>query len=319
MGQKSFILDVCCTRVFACRGEHRSPAKKHKETFFIVLFSDEKYQKSFKRIFHPLKKLLPRARVGRASRAWQVRAAKDKAKVGGFALPATSYYHVCEHSARESRADSCTHCLHARIYRCGGRGSDTYADGTIKINPISLCSHPDMHPNLNREVRHSPTWHSSKSESALERFESVAVVQQLPDGRGSVFAPVAARRRKVLKEESFPLFVLFVLFGQAKRTLKEKNHKDTFLLSYFCMTKSTKSHQRELSPLFESSSRVHELVARSSAWQVRAARDKSKVGGFTALHGFSYTTRANIAHEKAEQIRARIVCTPAESAWRAWV
>ena len=40
-----------------------------------------------------------------------------------------------------------------------------------------------------REVRHSLTWHSSKSESALERFEPVAVVQQLPDGRGSVFAP----------------------------------------------------------------------------------------------------------------------------------
>ena len=51
-----------------------------------------------------------------------------------------------------------------------------------------------------REVRHSPTWHSSESESALERFKPVAVVQQLPDGRGSVFAPVAARRQKELKE-----------------------------------------------------------------------------------------------------------------------
>ena len=36
-----------------------------------------------------------------------------------------------------------------------------------------------------------------------------------------------------------------------------------------------------------------------------------KVGGFAAPHGFSYTTRANISHEKTEQIRARIVCTPA--------
>jgi hypothetical protein len=44
-----------------------------------------------------------------------------------------------------------------------------------------------------------------------------------------------------------------------------------------------------------------------------------KVGGFAALHDFSYTTRANISHEKAEQIRARIVCTPAESARRAWL
>ena len=125
-----------------------------------------------------------------------------------------------------------------------------------KANFISLCSHTDAHPNLNREVRHSPTWHSSKSESALERFEPVAVVQQLPDGRGSVFAPVAARRQKVFKRgidtyaehvcrrrrdgsQYFPLFVLFVLFGQAKRTLKEKKHKETFLLSYFSSLKST--------------------------------------------------------------------------------
>ena len=68
---------------------------------------------------------------------------------------------------------------------------------------------------------------------------------------------------KRLKEESIPLFVLFVLFGQAKRTLKDKYHNVTFSLSYFCMTKSTKSHQRERSPLFENSSRVHELVARA--------------------------------------------------------
>ena len=98
---------------------------------------------------------------------------------------------------------------------------------------------PRHAPYSNREVRHSPTWHSSKSESALERFEPVAAVQQLPDGRGSVFAPVAARRQKVFKRgidtyakhvcrrrrdesQSIPLFVLFVLFGQAKRTSKEK-------------------------------------------------------------------------------------------------
>ena len=57
-------------------------------------------------------------------------------------------------------------------------------------------------------------------------------------------------------------------------------HKVTFLLSYFSMTKSTKSHQRELSPLFDISSRVHELVAGSSAWRVRVAKDKAKVGDF---------------------------------------
>ena len=77
----------------------------------------------------------------------------------------------------------------------GGRESNMRADGTIKITLILLCSHTDAHPNLNREVCHSLTWHSSESESALERFEPVAVVQQLLDGRGSVFARVAARRQ----------------------------------------------------------------------------------------------------------------------------
>ena len=39
---------------------------------------------------------------------------------------------------------------------------------------------------------------------------------------------------------------------------------------------------------------------------------RAKVGGFIAPRNLNYTTRANISHEKAEQIRARIVCTPAE-------
>ena len=131
------------------------------------------------------------------------------------------------------------------------------------------------------------------------------------------------------KEESIPLFVLFVLFGQAKRTLKEKNHNVTFPLSYFSMTKSTKSHQRERSPLFENSSPclgdanqrtacIGSFPACTSLSQqvVRGKyvrqRGRAKVGGFAAPHSFNYTTRANISHEKAEQIRARIACTPAE-------
>ena len=52
-----------------------------RESFFFkrkgVLFREEKYQKSFKRAFLPLKKLLPRARVSRASLAWRVRAANS--------------------------------------------------------------------------------------------------------------------------------------------------------------------------------------------------------------------------------------------------
>ena len=83
------------------------------------------------------------------------------------------------------------------------------------------------------------------------------------------------------------------------------------------MTKSTKSHQRERSPLFESSSRVHELIARAVRGKCVRHGKIIKVGSFAALRSFIYTTRANIAHERAEQIRARIACTPAESAWLA--
>ena len=83
------------------------------------------------------------------------------------------------------------------------------------------------------------------------------------------------------------------------------------------MTKSTKSHLRGFSILLKITFRVHELVARAMRGEYVRQRGRAKVGGFAAPHSFSYTTRANIAHEKAEQIRARIVCTPAESAWRA--
>ena len=96
---------------------------------------------------------------------------------------------------------------------------------------------------------------------------------------------------------------------------------------------SGKSHLRGLSPPLKKHSpclgdanqrtacigsfpRVHELVAGSSAWQVRAVKGGAKVGSFTTSHDYNNTTRANISHEKAEQIRARIVCTPAGYGWR---
>ena len=97
-----------------------------------------------------------------------------------------------------------------------------------------------------------------------------------------------------------------------------KNHEATFLLlALLSDQKRGKSHLRGLPSLLKISFRVHELVAGSSAWRVRAAKDIVKVGGFATLHNFSYTTRANISHEIAEQIRARIVCTPAINAGRA--
>ena len=88
-------------------------------------------------------------------------------------------------------------------------------------------------------------------------------------------------------------------------------------IALFTDEKRGKSHLRGFSILLKISFRVHELVAGSSAWQVRAAKDRAKIGSFATLHSFIYTTRANIAHEIAEQIRARIVCTPAEKEGRA--
>ena len=124
------------------------------------------------------------------------------------------------HTKKPSRF---VHALSARPLKVhGGRESSACVDGTIKINPISLCSHIDAHPNLNREVRHSPTWHSSKSDSALERFEPVAVVQQLPDGQGSVFAPVAARRRKVFKRGIPSSFCPFRSFRTSEKNIIRK-------------------------------------------------------------------------------------------------
>ena len=73
-----------------------------------------------------------------------------------------------------------------------------------------------------------------------------------------------------------------------------------------------KSARRTHAVLLANHRGVHELVAKSSAWEVRAANGREKVGSFAALRGIVYTTRANIAYEEAEQIRARIVCTPAE-------
>ena len=83
------------------------------------------------------------------------------------------------------------------------------------------------------------------------------------------------------------------------------------LIVLFREEKYQKSFKRAFRPLKKLPPRAR--VSRASrAWQARAAKDKVKIGDFAALRGFNYTTRANIAHEKAEQIRARIVCTPAE-------
>ena len=190
-----------------------------KSVFLIALLSDQKRGKSQQGGFAPssfrtscgVHELVAR------SSAWQVRAAKDKSKVGSFTAPRNLILPRVRthHTKKPSRF---VHALSARPLKVhGGRGWSKYADGIIKISPISLCSHTDAHPNLNREVRHSPTWHSSESESALKRFEPVAVVQQLPDGRGSVFARVAARRQKVFKRGKHSSFCPFRSFRTSEK------------------------------------------------------------------------------------------------------
>ena len=99
------------------------------------------------------------------------------------AIPRVRTYHT-------KKPSRFVHALSARPLKVqGGRGWSKCADGTTVINLILLCSHPDAHPNFNREVRHSLTWHSSKSESALERFEPVAVDKLRLDGSLAMFAP----------------------------------------------------------------------------------------------------------------------------------
>ena len=75
--------------------------------------------------------------------------------------------------------------------------------------------------------------------------------------------------------------------------------------------KYQKSARRTHAVLLPNHRGVHELVARAMRGKCVRQRGKGKIGSFTALRNLNYTTRANISHEKAEQIRARIVSTPA--------
>ena len=112
-----------CVGVAETGVEHRSPAKILKETFLLSYFSVRKSTKSHQRELSPLFESSSRVHesVARAMRGECVRQ-RGNVKVGSFALPATSYYHACEHITRKNRADSCTHCLHARIIGLAGVG-----------------------------------------------------------------------------------------------------------------------------------------------------------------------------------------------------
>ena len=98
-----------------------------------------------------------------------------------------------------------------------------------KTNPISLCSLPDTHPNLNRDVRHSPTWHCSESESARGRFEPVAMAMLRLDGSLAMFAPEGDGCLQRAKWEDAGRFSKegkslddFWYFSSLKSTIREK-------------------------------------------------------------------------------------------------
>ena len=138
------------------RGEHCSPAKKHKETFLLLaLFTDEKRGKSHQRERSPLFANSPRVHelVARAMRGKCVRQ-RGKGKIGSFTtprnfiLPRVRTYHT-------KKPSRFVHALPARPLKVhGGRGCSPCADETIKITFISLCSRTDAHPNF--DPRGSP-------------------------------------------------------------------------------------------------------------------------------------------------------------------
>ena len=115
-----------CVGVAETGVEHCSPAKNHKETFLVSYFCMTKSTKSHIRGLSSLLYISSRVHelVARAMRGKCVRQRTER-KSAVLPLPIVSYYHACEHITRKIRADSCTHCLHAR-YKCKV-GINTYA------------------------------------------------------------------------------------------------------------------------------------------------------------------------------------------------
>ena len=93
--------------------------------------------------------------------------------------------------------------------------------------------------------------------------------------------------------------------------------KVTFLLSYFCMTKSTKSQQGGLTPSsFRTSVRRARVSRASRAWRVRAANGKAKIGGF-ALSMASAIPRVRTYHtKKPSRFVHALPARPLDNGWR---
>ncbi len=77
--------------------------------------AETEYTKSHQRERSPLFDISSRVHelVARAMRGKCVRQ-MIKQKSAVLRSPQLHLYHACEHITRKSRADSCTHCLHAR-------------------------------------------------------------------------------------------------------------------------------------------------------------------------------------------------------------
>ena len=76
-------------------------------------------------------------------------------------------------------------------------------------------------------------------------------------------------------------------------------------------TEYTKSQQGGLTPSSFRTTAACTSQSREPCVASACGKGQSENRRFCALRNLNYTTRANISHEKAEQIRARIVCTPA--------
>ena len=106
--------------------------------------------------------------------------------------------------------------------------------------------------------------------------------------------------------------------GGSRRLTDEVSFLDkaTFPLWYFCMTKSTKSHIRERSPLLYISSRVHELVARSSAWQVHAAKRQRESRRFRAPPNLILPRVRTYHTKKPSRFVHALSARPLKNGWR---
>ena len=94
----------------------------------------------------------------------------------------------------------------------------------------------------------------------------------------------------------------------------KRNFQEKFLFfALFTDEKRGKSQQGGLAPSsFRTSCGVHESVVQAMRGKCVRQGGRKRTCNLAALRNLNHTTRANISHEIAEQIRAHIVCTPAE-------